>query len=108
MTVALDDTGTVSFQQLAETFAATASQSTLSFVPVDLAVPGIGDLLDNVSLTGQTAPASSGAAQAIDTSAALLPRRVRVSTRHVGRRNSSRPQTDGTFLVRGGRALNNR
>jgi len=53
------DTGAVNFEKFTGTFVATGSNSVLSFTPVNLADPGAGDLLDNVSVTASTGSGST-------------------------------------------------
>jgi hypothetical protein len=54
----VQDSGTISFQHFTQDFIATSSQSVLSFQPVNLQSPGVGDLLDNVSLTAVSTPSA--------------------------------------------------
>lgn len=55
----VQDSGTINFQQFTQDFVATSSQSVLSFQPVNLASPGVGDLLDNVTLTPVSTPSAA-------------------------------------------------
>jgi hypothetical protein len=54
----VQDSGTINFHQFTKDFVASSSQSVLSFRPVNLASPGVGDLLDNVTLTPISTPSA--------------------------------------------------
>jgi hypothetical protein len=56
------DSGSVNFEKFTGTFVATGASSVLSFTPVNLADPGGGDLLDNVSVTTNTGGGSGSTA----------------------------------------------
>jgi hypothetical protein len=65
------DSGSVNFQHFIQSFVATGTESVLSFTPTNLANPGGGDLIDNISLTTTAADTRSGNPSAVPLPAAV-------------------------------------